>query len=158
MVGYTSNVYLINLETLDKIAIQFTPTEISVESTSNDVAIASMGRNHPLYQYTGGDESIEFEIEWVANDEDLMDVQRGVSWLKANSKNDGYANKKPRVALLWGSELFNDAVWIISSCSYTYRLPQKGRDYFFMKAIQRVVLKKVTAGNYTHDDLKNHRL
>lgn len=103
------------------IVIQNRPNELRVEPTSTWAAVKSMGRNNPFYFYTGGEDTISFDISWYCTDEknrdDVVNKCRLLeSWTRAN----GYSSSPPTLRIQWGdSGLFEDDLFILVSASYT---------------------------------------
>ena len=50
------------------IVIQNRPNEVNINPQTNWVSIMSMGRNNPFMMYTGGEDTISFDISWYSND------------------------------------------------------------------------------------------
>lgn len=103
------------------IVIQNRPNELRIEPTSTWAAVKSMGRNNPFYFYTGGEDTISFDISWYCTDEknrdDVVNKCRLLeSWTRAN----GYSSSPPTLRIQWGdSGLFEDDLFILVSANYT---------------------------------------
>jgi hypothetical protein len=103
------------------ITLPFVPRELSYQASSKFIGIATMGRNTPYYQFTGSEDSLQFDIDWFANDNDRKDVINSCRWLEALSKSDGYEETPHRVKLVWGQDdlLFQDDIWIVTEANYS---------------------------------------
>lgn len=143
-----------NLVTLEEIRLQFVPKALEYRPESSFIALSSMGRNNPFYQYTGSEDSLAFEIDWFFEKENTEDVIERCKKLEAMSKNDGYNNAPPTIKLLWNNTLFNDSVWVMTSAIYTLSHWNGKANMLPRQALQQVILKKVTNFNYSHDDIR----
>lgn len=143
------------------IRLPFVPKELEYNSESSFVAIKPMGRNNPIYHYTGSEDQLEFEIDWYAFDWGRRQVIENCRKIEALSKADGYKGDPHRVKLMWGKEnvLFSDHEFLVLSAPYrlshfnrgninsngeiesTYMLP--------IQAYQRVTLGRITRNNLT---------
>ena len=99
------------------IVIQNRPNELSVNPQSYWVSVKSMGRNNPFMMYTGGEDTISFDISWYVSDpnnreEVIAKCKLLESWTKAN----GYLYAPPTLNILWGtSGLFDNDTFILES-------------------------------------------
>lgn len=138
--------FIIDLVTLDRMFFQSIPTTLDYSPESNFEAIASPGRNNPVYQYSGSEDTLEFVLTWFCDHESRADVLLKCKWLEALSKGDGFEEPPHLVKLSFG-DLFSDATWIVNSAKY--KLGRFQRDYAMLPAYaeQQVILKRVTADN-----------
>jgi hypothetical protein len=146
------DIYLINVDTGEKKKLPFVPKELKYEPTSNWKTINSMGRNTPLYHYTGGEDVLEFEIDWFTEVEGREDVINNCKWVEALSKADGYAKSPPLVHLHWNTELFSKSYWIVTAAPYRLLDFQAHRNMLPQQAYQQITLKRVTGSNLLHKD------
>lgn len=117
-----NNIIIINPHTspYTSLVIQNRPTEVQVNPQATWVAIKSMGRNNPFYMYTGGEDTITFDISWYASDpnhfeEVLAKCRLLESWTRAN----GYSQAPPTLKISWGSaDIFRNRDFILESCPY----------------------------------------
>lgn len=102
------------------IVIQNRPNEIQVNPQSTWVAIKSMGRNNPFYMYTGGEDTITFDISWYVSDPDhLEEVLAKCRLLESWTKANGYDQAPPTLKISWGNaDLFKNRDFILESCPY----------------------------------------
>lgn len=102
------------------IVIQNRPDSLTVEPTSTWATVRSMGRNNPFYYYTGGEDTISFDISWYANDPEHRDeVINKCRLLESWTRADGYSTAPPNLRIQWGaSGLFEDDLFILYSASY----------------------------------------
>jgi hypothetical protein len=160
----------------DTIILPAWPKELSYTPNSNFVAIASIARNNPHYNYVGSEDTLEFKIDWYTTDSDRDKVIKGCRKIEALTKADGYKAKPPRVMIQWGAQdrLFNGQQWIVVAAPYT--MSQFARAYHTEKAleldsgantskatrigsmpqqaIQTITLKRVTNHNLTHREIR----
>lgn len=145
--------YLIDMETGKTLMFQSVPTELMYSSGITWVTIASAGRNNPLYQYTGAEDSIAFTLSWYAEEESRQDVLTKCKWLESLGKNDGYDNKPHRIKLVFG-KLFSDAIWIVSSADYKISMFNRLKGMLPTLAMQEVILKRVMITNRTTNQIR----
>lgn len=161
------------------LTLQNRPPELNVTPGSTWVAVKSMGRNNPFMMYTGGEDTISFEISWFVSDptnrEEVITKCRLLeSWTKA----DGYNYAPPTLKILWGaSNLFLDDLFILESAPYKLtnfqnatrssryshnelgqRNPNSATEIIDLKllptcATQTLTFKRVSSTNRTHVDI-----
>lgn len=173
-----NNIFIINTSVSPYIAIQLQnrPDELRVEPKSTWASVVSMGRNNPFMMYTGGEDSISFDISWYANDKNHRDeVIYKCRLLESWTKADGYNSAPPVLRINWGtSGLFDDALFILESAPYTLTHFQDrsvrsidsmntGSDYYRRGirdlhlypncATQTLTFKRVTQTNLTHNEI-----
>lgn len=148
------DIWIIEPKTLKKVKLPFVPRELKYTPESNFKAIASMGRNTPLYHYTGGEDTLEFEIDWFAEKEHRYDVIQNCKWLESLSKNDGYDAPPSPVILHWNVDLFSDSIWLITAAPYRLLDFQAHRNMLPQQAYQQVTLKRTTATNLKRADIQ----
>jgi len=138
------------------IALQNIPLELAYEGDSNFNVIKGIARNNPHYQYTGSEDTLEFDVDWYAEKDNRMDVINNCRWLEALTKGDGYCDAIHRVMIIWGGngveaknpipgvetpmevlttanndKLFPNMIWLLTKASY--KLKQFNRGYFPIK-------------------------
>lgn len=144
--------------------IPFIPRELQFSPESNFVGISSFGRNNPFYQYTGGEDTLTFEIDWLSDEASREDVITKCRWIEALTKGDGYEDVPHRIILMWGAEnkLFKDDKWIVTAAPYKVFDFSRGfvKDGTFTnnhllptRASQLITLKKVTDDNRRSSDI-----
>lgn len=147
-----------------ELKLPFVPSELDYQPESNFVGIASFGRNNPFYQFTGSEDTLTFEIDWLSSQENRKDVLFNCRWLEALTKGDAYNEVPHRVKITWGeaNTMFEDSVWLLVSAPYkltnfvrgynksgkytsTSMLPQQ--------AYQTVTFKRITKNNRSTSDI-----
>lgn len=149
------DLYIIDTVSGKSVKLPFVPKELRYNPESNFKAIASMGRNNPFYHFTGAEDSLEFEIDWFAQEEHRADVILNCKWVESLSKNDAYDNPPPPVILHWNIDMFKDSVWLITSAQYRLLDFQAHRNMFAQQAYQQVTLKRITTTNLKRSDIQS---
>jgi len=145
--------YLLDMETCDSLFFQTIPLEINYDPGQSWVTVAPPGRNNPLYQYTGAEDTINFIFSWYSNEEDRQDVMRALKWIEAASKNNGYNEKPHRVKLMFG-KLFSDAEWIIFSSPSRLSLFDRTNDMMPRLMYHEITLKRIMTTNRTSNMIR----
>lgn len=156
------------------VQLPFVPRELNYVPESKFVGIASFGTNNPIYQFTGSEDTLTFEIDWFSDQENRRDVIFNCRWLEALTKGDAYQEAPHRVKIVWGGQqtggnewedpqgLWEDSVWVLVSAPY--RLSQFNRGYMKdgryvsthmlpQQAYQTVTFKRVTTYNRSSQDI-----
>lgn len=133
-------------EQLEKLSLVAIPLELRIANEANWQVIPSIGRNNPFYNYTGGEDTLEFTIDWYSKDEIREDVIWRCRWLESLTRANAYRNAPDRVILLWG-DLFKYTTWIVASAQYRLELFDIEKGILPRQAYQEVVLKKVAREN-----------
>lgn len=116
------------------IELQTVPKELEINSEGTWAVINSMGRNTPMYHYTGSETTLQFSISWYSNDRaNPQDVLAKCRLLEMWSKSNGYQQSPPLLQIMFGdsgmfSNLQKDGqtkisegtqyYWILQSASY----------------------------------------
>lgn len=110
------------------IDIYTVPRVLEYNSEASHAVIKPMGRNSAIYQYTGSEDILTFEIDWYSRNGDIDEVIKDCRLLEGFSKADGHGNKKT-VLLVWGAggTLFKDFEFVVLSAPY--KLTQFSRGY-----------------------------
>lgn len=156
-----------NTSPYTKIIIQGMPSELDINPESSWATVKSMGRNNSFMFYTGGEDTISFDISWYSVQSDREDVINKCKLLESWTRADGYKAAPPTLYISWGnSDLFKDDTFILSSAKYTLSNFQnaarttwnrdKNTQQIDLKllpncAVQNLVFKKVTLDNTTHE-------
>lgn len=152
------------------IVIQNRPNRLEFKGETSWAAIKSMGRNTPMYHFTGAEDVIQFNISWFCDDPDHLDeVVNKCRFLEAWTKANGYQASPPVIQIQWGnSEIFKDHYYILTSATYTLdnfndfirvngneRKDIKAADGQLLPstATQELILKRVSATNLSWNDI-----
>ena len=172
---YRNNIIIYNLLQGSKyqyIVLQNRPTSLDFKGETYWAAIKSMGRNTPMYHYTGAEDTLQFNISWYANDpEHPDDVINKCRLLESWSKANGYKASPPILKLQWGSmkrdNPFQDHLYILISATYTLMdfndcirggetkgyQSLKTRGLYPAAATQELVFKRVSDINLEYGDI-----
>ena len=133
-----------------------------------------MGRNTPMYHFTGAETIIQMNVSWFCDDPaNPADVITKCKLLEAWSKGNGYISAPPILKLNWSdSELFKDELFILTAATYELSnwrgsvkqydkgskqlvLPKGYVDTNLLPAMatQELVFRRVSAHNLTHHDI-----
>lgn len=159
------------------IQLQTIPTEVQHSSENTWAAINSMGRNVPMYHYTGSETSISFSISWYSEDKlNPDDVLVKCRLLEAWTKADGYVKAPPVLQIRWGSaDVFKDQFFILVKADYklsNWRASSRSYDKNTKKfiqvgvqpglqpsvATQELVFKRVSLTNLRHSEVVSPEL
>lgn len=102
------------------ITLQTVPKEIEFQGESTWAVIHSMGRNTPMYHFTGAESVIQLNISWYCNDKaNPQEVVTKCRLLESWSKANGYQAGPPILQIQWGnSDLFEGQYFILTSATY----------------------------------------
>lgn len=157
--------YNLTSKPYEYIVIQNRPNRLEFQGETSWAAIKSMGRNTPMYHFTGAEDVIQFNISWFCDDpEHLDEVVNKCRFLEAWTKANGYQASPPVIQIQWGnSEIFKDHFYILTSATYTLenfndfiRVGQrKGADGQLLPstATQELIFKRVSATNLSWNDI-----
>lgn len=168
--------YILNTmeEPYKYVEFQTRPSNIKVNPQTNWATIRSMGRNLPMYHYTGAEDTIEINISWYQDNKQYADdVLNKCRILESWSKANGYLNSPPllQIVLGDGEGPFDGQYFILYSASYElthfgvfqYEDQDKhpsNRDelgsqvkYYPVIARQSLIFKRVMDTNPTWEDI-----
>lgn len=169
-----NSIQIINFSSnpLQYIELQTIPTEVQHTSENTWAVINSMGRNLPMYHYTGSETSLTFNISWYSDDRNNPDdVITKCRLLEAWSKADGYVKAPPILQIRWGSaDVFKDQFFILVKADYklsNWRVSARKYDKNTKKfvevgkqpglqpsvATQELLFKRVSLTNLRHSEI-----
>ncbi len=102
----------------EKLEFQYVPTELAYNREASLATIDVVGRNNPLQQWTGGNTSMSFSLDFYAEDEAREEVIKKVRWLQALTyqKQNG---STPLVKLVFG-DMFLSEIWRVKTANVKY--------------------------------------
>ena len=172
-------IYNISSDQITYLELQTYPEKVSFQGESTWAVINSMGRNTPMYHFTGAESIIQLNISWYCDDPaNPADVLAKCKLLEAWSKGNGYISAPPILKLNWGdSELFKDELFILTAATYELSnwrgsvkqydrktkklvLPKGYVDTNLLPAMatQELIFRRVSATNLTHGDIISQEL
>ena len=172
MVG-SNKVIIYNLSSTpyQYIELQLRPQSLDFKGETTWASIKSMGRNTPMYHYTGAEDTLQFNTSWFRVDSNNPDeVVNKCRLLEAWSKADGYKSAPPVLMIQWGDDeadsLFKDHLYILISATYTLSnfcsiahtnhlgktIYSDGKLYP-NSATQELIFKRVSGSNISYGDI-----
>lgn len=96
-------IYNMTVNPTQYITLQNRPPELDFRGETTWATIKSMGRNTPMYHFTGAEDIIQFNVSWYCNDpENPEEVINKCRLLEAWTKANGYQSAPPIVKIEWG--------------------------------------------------------
>lgn len=167
-------IYNLLVSPVQYLVLQTVPKEIEFQNETTWAVINSMGRNTPMYHFTGAENIIQMNISWFCNDKtNPQEVVAKCRLLEAWSKANGYSSGPPILKIQWGrSDLFKDQYFILTGATYklsNWRADAKAWDKTAKKfirpkgyadpalypstATQELVFRRVSGHNLTYEDI-----
>jgi hypothetical protein len=110
-----SELYIVELvRPFERLEIQFVPPVLNWNRKADISSVQIVGRNHPKAHFTGGSESLSFQLDFYSDVEDRSDVIKKVRWLQSLTYSDGSFGPARNVKIVWGS-LYKKDVWAVES-------------------------------------------
>lgn len=156
------------------VVLQTVPKELEFQNESTWAVINSMGRNTPMYHFTGAESMIQMDVSWYCNDKtNPQEVVAKCRLLEAWSKANGYIAGPPVLRIQWGrSDLFKDQLFILTAATYKlsnwradakvydkdakgYKRPAGYVDpaMYPATATQELIFRRVSGHNLTYEDI-----
>lgn len=172
--GNNIAIYNLGVSPAQYIILQTVPNEIEFQGESTWAVINSMGRNTPMYHFTGAESVIQMNVSWYCNDKaNPQEVVTKCRLLEAWSKANGYTAGPPILKIQWGrSDLFKDQLFILTAATYKLanwrsdaKVYDRGKKSFIRPegyedpalypstATQELIFRRVSATNLTYDDI-----
>ena len=168
-------IYNISSTPYQYIELQVRPASLDFKGETTWASIKSMGRNTPMYHYTGAEDTLQFNTSWFRTDPNHPDeVVNKCRLLEAWSKSDGYEAAPPILMIQWGDDqadsLFKDHRYILISATYTLknfsdttRTWDSGKKtlsnslvnnkLYPTSATQELIFKRVSSNNLGYEDI-----
>lgn len=150
-----TGLFLVDIEDLTKVEIQFIPSELSFSSDSKIEAVVSPGRNNPFYHFSGSEDTLRFQLDWHCVETNREDVIRKCRWLESLTKADGYTKNQHKVQLIWGDLIKPETLWIVKSATFQVSLFDRVYNMMPRQAYQDVILMRVSSYNRSVYDVRN---
>ena len=148
-----SNIYIVRLDTnsevnreIERLRVQTIPLELNINNEANWAIIPTIGRNNPFYHYTGGEDVLNFTIDWYSADALRDDVIHKCMWVESLTRANAYKDPPPKILLIWG-DMFPFDTWIVTKAQYKLSLFDREYGMLPRQAYQEIELKKITKAN-----------
>lgn len=112
----SGKMYLFELRApFERLEFQFVPEGLYWERSGNWVNIPIVGRNNSKKHLTGGEDKLNFQLDFNAlYEKDRELCIRNFAFLQSLTASDGFAGPSRNVKIAWGgSSLFRHKVWIV---------------------------------------------
>ncbi len=111
--------YLTALRSLEKLEIQFVPSDIVTNRRPFIGGVSVIGRNNPLHHYTGGLSTMTLNLDFHAEDTNMEDVIRKCKWLESLAYSDGNDNPPERIKPTFGRLFRAHEIYIVTAVQVT---------------------------------------
>lgn len=146
--------YIVELaEPFERLAIQFMPN-VRGSRVGNYSKVQIVGRNNPKYHFTGGEDSLRLDMEFMAFSELGDEVWKKIQWLKSLTANDAFNGPTHEVSLIFG-RMYRNQRWIITRVDDQPRRFDHKKGMFPIEATVSINLSRVTERNLTIQDIRN---
>lgn len=145
--------YFIALTTLDRLEFQYVPKDIKIVSQGNFPEVVVVGRNTPVYHYTGGSKSIELELDFHSITANKEDVIKKVQWVESLRYSNGDEDAPQSIKVIWG-DLFKDETWIVTKVQSTISMFDKVNGMLPRQAYVKVTLLADNETNVKWSDIQ----
>lgn len=147
-------IYITAVKSLEKIEVQFLPKELEFSRKLKYGEILIVGRNNPLYHYSGGSNEFTLELDFIADEDNREDVIRRCKLLESWTSNDGYKSAPEKLKVTFGKLFKNNEVWLIAD--FSYKLGQFKSEYGYLpqQAVASVKFVLDPEKNTKHSDIK----
>lgn len=155
------------------IVLQTRPLQVDFKGETSWATIKSMGRNTPIYQYTGAEDTLQFNISWFSTDLNNPDeVVNKCRLLELWSKSNGYLTAPPVLNIQWGNNsdyhMLVNHDYILISATYSLKnfnngarvkiknsneWEQHNLNLWPSIATQELVFKRVSSHNLGYEDI-----
>jgi hypothetical protein len=147
--------YLVAIDTpdLQRLQIQFVPMVINYKRSSKIQDIAIVGRNDDLRQWTGGNTTLDFVLDFYATSDLGNDAVQKARWLESMTYSD---DQKPpsRIKIVFG-DLFGDQIWVLADVTIDYTVFQPANNWLPRYAKANLSFKLDTPTNLTATKVRN---
>lgn len=167
-------IYNLEISPYQYIELQNRPTSFDYRGETTWATIKSMGRNTPMYHYTGSEDIIQFNISWYCDDPDNpAEVITKCRLLESWTKSNGYQAAPPILKIQWGnSTMFQDQLYILTSATYTVKdfrnaartrikgsvIIQEDLDLYPASATQELIFKRVSDHSLSWADMVDPKM
>jgi hypothetical protein len=104
----------------NSLEFQFIPKEFDWQRNADIETLKIIGQNLPDFQYTGGQTTLNLQLDFYAQDEDRKDVLRRARWLESLTFSEGQSAPPHRVKLVFGDFFRDTDIWHVKSTRIKY--------------------------------------
>ena len=149
--------------------LQNRPLSFDFRGETTWATIKSMGRNTPMYHYTGSEDIVQFNVSWYCDDPDNpAEVLTKCRLLESWSKSNAYQAAPPILQIQWGnSDTFEGHYYILTSATYSlsnFRNASRQRmrgsvdiredlNLYPATATQELIFKRVSSYSLSYEDI-----
>lgn len=167
-------IYNLGLSPYQYIELQNRPMSFDYRGETTWATIKSMGRNTPMYHYTGSEDIIQFNISWYCDDPDNpAEVITKCRLLESWTKSNAYQAAPPLLKIQWGnSTMFQDQLYILTSATYTVKdfrnaartrvrgsvIIREDLDLYPASATQELIFKRVSDHSLSWADMVDSKM
>lgn len=147
----TSNneLYFINWETLERLAFQFVPLEVSQPREATIAEHQVIGRNHPEIQHMGGKDTLSFSVNLYGED-----VAERATFFKQFSMKGSINEAPPLLKIIWAGLIPDNALWVVKSVKPVFSLFQPRDNFAPRMCVVSLDLVQWTPTNFNYNDVK----
>lgn len=145
--------YLLRLDTLERLEIQFVPLTLDYSRNSRYGDVRVIGRNNPLYHYAGSATTLNLELDFHSYNENRTDVIEKVNWLERATMANGYLQQPPELKLIFG-DLLADKKWILERCNPTLQNFDKPSNFLPKQAYVSLRFREITDTNKRWNEIR----
>lgn len=162
-------IYNTNVSPYQYIVLQNRPLSFDFRGETTWATIKSMGRNTPMYHYTGSEDIVQFNVSWYCDDPDNpAEVLTKCRLLESWSKSNAYQAAPPILQIQWGnSDTFEGHYYILTSATYSlsnFRNASRQRmrgsvdirkdlNLYPATATQELIFKRVSSYSLSYEDI-----
>lgn len=148
------NLYMIALDSLERIEIQYVPKELALTRNAKLGELAIVGRNIPKNHQTGGSKFLKFTLDFYSVKESAEgrdDVIKKLRLLESWTYNEGIDRNAEKIKLVYGS-MFRDEIWTVQTVDIKMVEFEK-QTFLPLQAYVNVTLKLDTNKNPKRSDV-----
>lgn len=144
-----NKLFFINWETLDRLAFQFVPFEVSENRSAFLAEHKVVGRNHPVLQFLGGKTTTSFTVNFYGEK-----VTEQAIFFKQFSMKEGILVPPPLLKIIWPGLIPDNSLWVVQSAVFNASLFQPSNSFAPRMGTVDLSLIKWTEDNFNFNDVK----
>ncbi len=146
-------VYIVEVDTLEQLEVQYMPNELTDSSNAELNAIKTIARNQPFQGYSGVENTITFSLDFYSQQNDRKDVLQKTRWLKSMTFGESFNGKPSRLRIVWG-EFLNDFTFVLDSVNIKYSNMMKYHEGLPCQAMVDLTFKLDMDKNVLRSDIR----
>lgn len=148
-------IYIVELAApFERLEVQFMPEEYNISRRANYSKVQITGRNTPKYHFTGGEDSLNMKLQFMAHSTLGDEVYKKVNWLRSLTFSDSFSGPTRNIKIVFGG-LYRNVNWLVTSVDAKFSRFDHRKVMYPIQAAVDITFVRDYALNQTINQIRN---